>query len=90
MMTRVFLVGALVAAAGSAVVAQYAPARMDIDEFLKLHAEKKILVVDVRDDESFARGHIPGAINVPLGEEERAEHFNRLKAEKRPIVTYCA
>ncbi len=47
-------------------------------------------MVDVRDDQSFAGGHIPGAINVPLGEEERVEHFYRLKAEKRPIVTYCA
>ena len=63
---------------------------MELAEFQKLHAAGKILVVDVRDEQSFDSGHIPGAINVPLGEEEQARYFNRLKAEKRPIVTYCA
>jgi rhodanese-related sulfurtransferase len=71
-------------------LAQHAPGRIEIGEFRKLHAAKKVLVVDVRDDQSFAAGHIPGAINIPLGDEEQAIHFNRLKAEKRPIVTYCA
>ena len=79
-----------VVAAVSALAAQHAPGRIEIDEFRKLHAAKKVLVVDVRDDQSFAGGHIPGAINIPLGDEEQAVHFNRLKAEKRPIVTYCA
>lgn len=74
----------------AAIAAQQAPGRMELPEFQKLHAAKKVLVVDVRDSQSFANGHIPGAINVPLGDEEQAAHFNRLKAEKRPIVTYCA
>lgn len=90
-MRRLALIGAVGAvAAAAAVAAQYAPGRMEIDEFRKLHAAGKVLVVDVRDEQSFKNGHIPDAINVPLGDEERAEHFNRLKAEKRPIVTYCA
>ena len=84
----VFVAIALLAPALAA--AQYAPGRMEIEEFRKLHAAGKVLVVDVRDEQSFRNGHIPGSINVPLGEHERAEHFNLLKAEKRPIVTYCA
>ena len=94
MRRRLALIGAVAVAAAVAAVAaaaaQYAPGRMEIDEFRKLHAAGKVLVVDVRDEQSFRNGHIPDAINVPLGDHERAEHFNRLKAEKRPIVTYCA
>jgi rhodanese-related sulfurtransferase len=90
MRLRPALAAALVFAAAAVAAAQYAPGRMEIDEFRKLHAAGKILVVDVRDEQSFRNGHIPASINIPLGEHERAEHFNTLKGEKRPIVTYCA
>lgn len=68
--------------------AQYAPARVELAEFTKVHAGGNLTVVDVRDERSFLNGHIPGAINVPLGEE--SQHASRLKAAKRPIITYCA
>lgn len=87
-MRRVFAIIACVAALTAAAAAQYAPARIELSEFQKLHAGGKILVVDVRDPGSFNNGHIPGSINIPLGTEE--QHLARLKAEKRPIVTYCA
>ena len=74
----------------AAVLAQLAPGRMELAEFRQLHAAQKVVVVDVRDAASFANGHIPGAINVPLGEEEQAAHLRTLKAAKRPVVTYCA
>lgn len=90
MKPRLALIAVLLFTAVAAAAAQYAPGRMEIDEFKKLHTAGKILVVDVRDAQSYANGHIPGSINVPLGEHERAEHFNLLQAEKRPIVTYCA
>ena len=90
MRRRLALIGAFALAAAVAAAAQYAPGRIEIDEFRKLHTAGKILVVDVRDAGSFGEGHIPGAINVPLGEHEQAVHFNRLKSERRPIVTYCA
>ncbi len=90
MRRRLALVGALALAAAATAAAQYAPGRIEIDEFRKLHAAGKLLVVDVRDAGSFESGHVPGSINIPLGEHEQAQHFNRLKAEKRPIVTDCA
>lgn len=89
-LTRVILTCGLALIAIASVQTQDAPGRIELAEFKALHAAKKILVVDVRDEGAFANGHIPGAINIPLGQEERAEHFNKLKAEKRPIVTYCA
>jgi phage shock protein E len=80
----------LLAVASISLAAQQAAGRIELAEFQKLHAAEKVLVVDVRDAQSFANGHIAGAINIPLGTEEQAVHASRLKAEKRPIVTYCA
>ena len=86
-MTRVRVAALLAFLCAAAVVAQQVE-RIEFEKFQKLHAADKILVVDVRDEGSFAAGHIPGSINIPLGTEDR--RLNRLKTEKRPIVTYCA
>ena len=45
-----------------------------------------VVVVDVRESNEFAEGHIPGAHHVPLGELER--RVGELPRD-RPIVTYC-
>jgi rhodanese-related sulfurtransferase len=47
-----------------------------------------VLIVDVRDAGSYAEGHLPGAINIPLGELQ--QKLATLKAAKKPIVAYCA
>jgi rhodanese-related sulfurtransferase len=36
------------------------------EDLLKLHQNKGCTVVDVREADEYARGHIPGAINQPL------------------------
>jgi len=62
--------------------------RIGWDEFKKLYDEKKIVVVDVRDQGAFEAGHIPGSRLVPLDEvETRAADLKKLK---KPVVTYCA
>ncbi len=43
-------------------------------------------VLDVRPEDEFAMGHIPGALNIPLGELER--RLGELPAN-REIVAYC-
>jgi ArsR family transcriptional regulator len=45
-----------------------------------------VTVLDVRPEEEFALGHLPGAINVPIGQLKR-----RLRAlpKDREIVAYC-
>jgi len=45
-----------------------------------------VTVVDVRDPEEFAEGHIPGAVNLPL--ENFASDSGMLDKKKR-IVVYC-
>jgi rhodanese-related sulfurtransferase len=85
---RSIRVALLVVLASGAAIAAQEPQRIPFAEFQQLNAEGKVLVVDVRDEGSFAAGHIPGAINIPLGTEDK--RLNRLKTETRPIVTYCA
>jgi 3-mercaptopyruvate sulfurtransferase SseA len=62
--------------------------RISQADFKKAWLAKTILVIDVRDEAGFAAGHIPGAVLVPLA--ELAKHVQQLKAERRPIVAYCA
>lgn len=60
---------------------------VSLDEFLQnLKGEEKITVLDVREPAEYAFGHIPGAINIPLGElEERFEELN----QEEPIHVIC-
>jgi rhodanese-related sulfurtransferase len=52
----------------------------------KMEAGEDVLVVDVRREETYAAGHIPGAINIPLLEmESRIEELPR----DREIALYC-
>jgi ArsR family transcriptional regulator len=45
-----------------------------------------VIVLDVRPEDEFARGHLPGALNVPLSALER--HLAKLP-RKKEIVAYC-
>lgn len=54
----------------------------------KMEAADRVLVVDVRDAESFARGTIPGAINVPY-DHGVAAALARQVDRRRPIVLVC-
>lgn len=56
-------------------------------EDLKAQVDRNaVTVVDVRDAASFARGHIPGAINIPFASVEA--QLDQIPKGK-PIVTYC-
>ena len=45
-------------------------------------------LVDVRSPAEFASGHIPGAINAPVG--EIGAHVTKLGAKDKPVIVYCA
>ena len=62
--------------------------RISIDEVKALIAKKQVLLIDVRDPQSFAEGHIPGAINVPF--DYIPKYVDAWKKDKRLLVTYCA
>jgi len=79
----------LMAAATAAYAQDLAKApRISIDELKTLMAKKQVVIVDVRDPQSFAEGHIPGAVNVPF--DFLPNHVDEWKKDKRLIVTYCA
>lgn len=62
--------------------------RISVEQFLKLVAARKVTIVDVRDEESFATAHIPGALSIPLASVESA--IGRLRSLAQPVVTYCS
>lgn len=64
--------------------------RMSMTEFVALHAAGKVLVVDVRDADSFAAGHIPGARSMPLPTLLDAANLADLRRAGKPVVLYCA
>lgn len=56
------------------------------DELLKRLDEKSVTLLDVRAEEEFALGHLPGAVNIPVGELDR--RLAELPPDK-DIVAYC-
>ena len=53
---------------------------------LKYLDTERYRIIDIREPEAFARGHIPGAVNVPYGLLERA--MQRMPRTKTYIF-YC-
>jgi rhodanese-related sulfurtransferase len=54
------------------------------DDFARAVAEKSCAIVDVREPNEYAAGHVPGAINLPLS------HFSPAQLPKgKPIVLIC-
>jgi len=62
------------------------PFEVSSDEFLKAVKEKSAAIVDVRTAEEFARGHFPGAVNVPA--ETFASRLGELPKD-RPVYVHC-
>jgi Rhodanese-like domain len=61
--------------------------RISRTEAIRLVKEKKAVWVDVRGKDAYDQSHIPGAINIPLGELN--EHLTSLPPRKF-LITYCA
>jgi rhodanese-related sulfurtransferase len=91
MKRRLVALGLVLLASSAALVGaqslQNVP-RITIDEVKTLMARKQVVLIDVRDSQSFSEGHIPGAINVPF--DHLPNHVDEWKKEKRLLVTYCA
>ncbi|HEX5835986.1 MAG TPA: rhodanese-like domain-containing protein [Pyrinomonadaceae bacterium] len=61
--------------------------RITIDELEAMMKDGKAFVVDVRNQDSYDAGHIPGAKLIPSG--EILNHLDELPKDKL-IVTYCS
>jgi rhodanese-related sulfurtransferase len=92
MKTRASFLVAFVLALGAPAFAQITDEasvpRMSLSDLKRAIDAGQILVVDVRDASSYAGGHLPGAILIPLADIQKKAP--ELKASKKPIVAYCA
>ena len=91
---RTLLLVLAAALAGQFVPSDGAP-RISQADFKKLRATGKLVIVDTRNQEAYDRGHIPGAILLPLeGRQTWPDEYNvtadDLRSAEKPIVTYCA
>ncbi|KAB2917515.1 MAG: metalloregulator ArsR/SmtB family transcription factor [Hyphomicrobiaceae bacterium] len=55
-------------------------------DLLRMARSGEVTVIDVRPAEEYEAGHIPGAINLPVGDLQR--HLGKLP-RNREIVAYC-
>jgi len=62
--------------------------RIAFETFKKRLADGSIVVVDVRTQDEFAAGHVPGAIWIPAS--TIGSQVADLRARGKPIVTYCS
>ena len=60
--------------------------RVSLADTKQAYDSSSALIVDVRDSGSYAAGHIPGAVSIPLAEIEN--RLNELPKEQW-IITYC-
>ena len=70
------------------VTDESAVSRITLADFKKALDAGQVLTIDVRDTGSYAAGHIPGALSVPL--DTVAQKAAELTRAKKRIVTYCA
>ena len=63
--------------------------RITPEDFKRLSPDE-VLVLDVRDPDSYRKGHLPGAVLMTPEDLAKPETAARLASEKRRIVTYCS
>ena len=62
--------------------------RVSLEQALTAHSSGAAIFVDVRSQQSYELSHIPGAVNIPLGEFET--NITNIDLEKEAwIITYC-
>jgi len=55
-------------------------------EVLRRAREGLVTVLDVRPEEEYASGHVPGAINVPI---EKLEGYLSKLSKRKEVIAYC-
>jgi len=60
--------------------------QVNVDEILAAPASERPFLLDVRMPQEFARGHIPGAVNIPV--DDLRSHLGELP-NNRQIAAYC-
>jgi rhodanese-related sulfurtransferase len=61
------------------------PASVDVDTVRTLQDNPDVFMLDVREPDEYAAGHIPGIVLIPMGEV--AERLSEIPEDKTVIVT---
>ncbi len=64
--------------------------RVQPAELKTLLAKDQAILIDVRSDQAYARGHLNAAINIPAAEVEARVADVRRRAGSRTVVLYCS
>ena len=89
-----FILGLFYFIANNAIAAGVAPPKVigattvDTMFAMNLH-EKKTPFIDVRPADYYTKGHIPGAINLPLENGFTSEALSAVVKKNKPVVFYC-
>jgi len=91
---RVMSIGAFFGAILFSVALWAADAAPGIQSSALLDRARKMddsyVIVDVRSPEEFAKGHVPGAVNIPMEKmQERLQELMNAKNKNQDIVLYC-
>ncbi|MBF8247650.1 MAG: Rhodanese domain protein [Bacteroidetes bacterium] len=70
-------------------LAALAPAMISWNEARTFFEAKKALFIDARNPLEYRRGHIPGAINIPLNDFEKKKDLLAKTSKGKLLVTYC-
>ena len=66
------------------------PLPLGLMQVKELTASKEVLVIDARDRDTFRKGHISGAVSLPLGEADRLlPEFAAKTPKDRLLIVYC-
>ena len=55
-----------------------------------MESDADVRVVDVLEEKEYQKFHLPGAINVPLGDDFDERIQAALPAKHEPVIVYCA
>ncbi len=62
---------------------------VDTTEATRLYNREDALFVDIRSEADYAKGHLPGAVNVPNGNMDQ-RHKKLDKHKSKPVIVYDA
>lgn len=62
---------------------------LDVKDFAKLIEQPGVVILDVRTEEEFAGGHIPGAVNIDVNGDDFAQKAQAQIGKDAVVAVYC-
>ena len=59
---------------------------IDVEQAKKMMASQEVVIVDIRDPQSYEEAHIPQAIRI---DQSNIQEFLQKKDKDKPLICYC-